>query len=180
MAETDETVLTQGTELFFVDTITTPGTPRLVKLNCPTGITGMGGGAPSQISTTCLGNKVGETSKPGLNQVASLSVPYNFKPTRISHRLLTKMQESKQVFHWMACLSDGVDPPELEADGTLTAPEGRTSIEFDAYVATNTLDIATNEIVRGTASLTQQAEGQVFHWNGGAVNNADLVPPPGP
>lgn len=177
---TDETVQTQGTELFFVDTITTPGAPRLVKLDCPTGITGMGGGASTQISTTCLGNKVGETSKPGLNQVASLSVPYNFKPGRVSHRLLTKMQESKQVFHWMACLSDGISPPVLKADGTLNAPEDRTSIEFDAYVDTNTLDIATNEIVRGTASLTQQAEGQVFHWNGAAVNNADVIAPAGP
>ena len=59
-----------------------------------------------------------------------------------------------------------------------TPPEGRTSIEFDAYVATNTLDIATNEIVRGTASLVQQAEGQIFHWNGAAVNNADVVTTP--
>lgn len=176
MAEIDETVQTQGTQLFFVDTLTTPATPRLVMLNCPTGITGMGGGAPSQISTTCLGNKEGETSKPGLNQVSTLSVPYNFKPSRISHRLLSDMQKSKKTFHWMACLSDGVDPPEMDIDGTLTAPEGRTSIEFDAYVATNTLDIATNEIVRGTASLTQQAEGQIFHWNGAPVNNDDIVP----
>jgi len=175
MVEQDETVLTQGTELFFIDNLTTPATPRLVKLNCPTGITGIGGGAAGQINTTCLSNTVGETSKPGLNQVSTLSVPYNFKPARISHRLLSQMQESKQNFTWIACLSDGTDPPTLGAGGTLTPPDGRTSIEFIGYVATNTLDIATNEIVRGTASLVQQAEGQVIHWNGAPVNNADVV-----
>lgn len=178
MSELDETVLTQGTELFFIDDLTTPATPRLIKLNCPTGITGIGGGAASQINTTCLSNTEGETSKPGLNQVSTLSVPYNFKPARISHRLLSQMQKSKKNFKWMVCMSDGIAPPTLETDGTLTPPDDRTSIEFVGYVSTNTLDIATNEIVRGTASLVQQAEGQIEHYNGAAVNNADVVTGP--
>lgn len=176
MSGDNETVLTQGTKLYMVDTVSS-STPRLIELNCPTGITGVGGGAPSQIPTTCLGNKVGETSRPGLNQVSTLSVPFNFKPSRISHRVLFAIQKSKKTLRWIACLSDGVEPPALDADGLIVPPDDGTSIEFDAYINTVTIDLATNEIVRGTLSLTQQAEGQVEHWNGAAVNNDDIITP---
>lgn len=161
----DETVLTQGTELFFIDDLTSSN-PQIVKMNCPTGITGLGGGTAAQIDTTCLDNLEGQSSVPGLNQTSSLSIPFNFKPVRISHRTLFDMKRAKRNFRWMVCLSDGSAAPTLDSNLQFVAPEGRTSIEFDAYVDTVLLDVATNEIVRGTMTLVQSAEGQIEHWNG--------------
>lgn len=170
----DETVLTQGTELFLIDTIS-ESNPQIVKMNCPTGITGIGGGSAAQIPTTCLGNLEGETTRPGLNQVSTGSVPFNFKPTAFSHRTLFAMKRSKKTFRWMVSLSDGTAQPTLDVDGNFVAPAGRTSIEFDAPVDTVTIDLATNEIVRGSLSLLIQPEGQIEHWNGEPVSDEDII-----
>lgn len=164
----DETVKTQGCQLFVIDDLSS-SEPEIVRFNCPTGITGIGGGAAAQIPTTCLEDLEGETSVPGLNQTSPLTVPYNFKPVRVSHRIVWDLKRAKRNFRWMVCLSEGGDPPTLDSNGAFEAPMGRTSIEFDAYVDTNALDIANNEIVRGTMTLVQSAEGQVEHWNGPAL-----------
>ncbi len=52
----------------------------------------------------------------------------------------------------MLCLSDGSEAPTLN-DSDLTAPTGRTSMKFSAYVSENAIEISTNEVVKGTASL---------------------------
>ena len=161
----EETVLTQGTELFLIDEISA-SIAEIVKLNCPTGIPGFGAGVPAQIPTTCLDNLVGETSRPGLNTTSQVAIPFNFKPVRRSHRLLYDLAEAKDVFKWMVCLSEGTAEPTLDSNDEFTAPAGRTSFAFDASVDSVIIDIATNEIVRGTLTITIQAEGIVPHWNG--------------
>ncbi|MEN9903703.1 MAG: hypothetical protein RLZZ555_268 [Pseudomonadota bacterium] len=149
------TVKTQGTELFFADSTAT--TPAMVKLTCPTGITGLGGAA-DQIDVTCLDATTDRAFTRGLGNPGQVSVPFIMKPTDASHQRLFALKESGDTLNWMICLSDGSADP-VYASGSLTAPTGRTSIAFSAYIADVALDIATNEVVRGT--LTLQRSGAV-------------------
>jgi hypothetical protein len=155
------TVKTQGTELFFINTLGSPA-DEMVKLSCPTGVTGLGGAA-DQIEDTCLDTVGDKTFKPGLGNPGQVSVPFNFIPTDSGHQVLFELKTAGDVLHWLLCLSDGTADPTI-ALGVFVPPANRTSIGFDAYIADVNIDVATNEIVRGT--LTLQRSGEVVgHWN---------------
>jgi hypothetical protein len=159
------TVLTQGTMLYTVDALSS-STASVLKFACPTGITGLGGAA-DQIDDTCLEDLTDKTFKRGLGNPGQVSVPFNFIPENGSHQILFDLQEAGEVLPWMIGLSDGTTAPTLDTDDTLIAPASplRTSLGFDAYVSDINIDIATNEIVRGT--LTLQRSGPVVpYWNG--------------
>lgn len=154
-------VKTQGTHLYFVDR-TAPAAPVLVKLTCPTGITGLTGGAADQIETTCLDVTTDKTFERGLNSPATISVPFNLYPKDASHQLLFELKETGVVLDWMALLSESAAPPTLVGAGAaavLTAPASRSALAFRAYISEVNIDIAGNEIVRGT--LTLQRSGPV-------------------
>ncbi len=159
------TVRTQGTELFTVDAISA-SVASVLKFACPTGITGLGGAA-DQIEDTCLDDVSDKTYKRGLGNPGQVSVPFNFIPENASHQILFEMQESGEVLPWLIGLSDGTAVPTLDTDDTLIPPvsPNRTSLAFYGYVSDINIDIATNEIVRGT--LTIQRSGPVTpYWNG--------------
>lgn len=147
-------VKTQGTELFLINVDT------IVKFACPTGITGLGG-ATDQIDTTCLGNNE-RTYVQGLANPGQVSVPFNFDPTQASHQILFDLKEAGNNLDWLIGLSDGTNQPTLNSVDEFVAPTSRTSAEFVAYISDVNIDIATNEIVRGT--LTLQRSGAVT-WN---------------
>ena len=145
-------VKTQGTHLYFV-----AGDPlALMKMTCPTGITGLGG-PKTQIPNTCLDNEEDETFISGLGQPGTVSVPFILKPTEADHQELFVLKDAGQVIRWMGCLSDGKTAPTRTAD-EIEAPTGRTSFGFDAYVADVNIDIATNELVRGTLELQRSGK----------------------
>lgn len=148
---TTGTVKTQGTELFTVDALSS-SVAAVLKMACPTGITGLGGAA-DQIETTCLDATVDREYTRGLGNPGQVSVPFNFIPTNASHQFLTDLRDAGDVVEWMVCLSDGTNDPTLNSADELVAPAGRTSIKFSAYIADLNFDIATNEIVRGTMTL---------------------------
>lgn len=151
------TVKTQGTKLYFANP--TASNPQLIELACPTGITGLGGAA-DQIETTCLSATVDRTYTRGLGNPGQVSVPFNLIPTNASHQLLFDLKEDGTVINWLACLSDGTNAPTtFDSNDRIVPPSGRTSFGFDAYIADVNIDIATNEIVRGT--LTLQRSGAV-------------------
>lgn len=160
------TVKTQGTELYTVDALSS-STARVLKFACPTGVTGLGG-PKDQLEDTCLDDIEDKTYKPGLGTPGQVSVPFNFIPENGSHQILFDLQESGEVLPWMIGLSDGYGiAPTLDSDDQLEPPASpeRTSALFNAYVSDVNIDIATNEIVRGT--LTLQRSGPVdWHWNG--------------
>lgn len=145
-----DSVKTQGTALWYIDTATT-STNDFATLACPTGITGLGGAA-DQIDTTCLEATVDRTFVRGLGNPGQVSVPFVFKPTEASHQELFDLQASGVTIGWLIGLSDGAGDPTVVADA-FVVPATRTCIGFDAYVADVSLDIATNEIVRGTLTL---------------------------
>lgn len=142
-------VKTQGTELFFADA--TAQTPAMVKLTLATGVSGLGGAA-DQIDITSLDDTTDRAFVRGLGNPGQVSVPFVLKPTDASHKRLFALKESGETLNWMICLSDGATDPTYAA-GALTPPAGRTSIAFSAYIADVALDIATNEVVRGTLTL---------------------------
>lgn len=150
-------VRTQGTELFFVNPLGSP--QAIVKLACPTGITGLGG-AGDQIEDTCLDTTGDKTFQRGLGTPGQVSVPFNLIPRDVSHQDLFTLKDSGEVLSWLAALSESsTDPTAVDGEDVIVPPTDRTSFGFMAYIADVNIDIATNEIVRGT--LTLQRSGSV-------------------
>jgi hypothetical protein len=157
------TIKTQGTELWVIDT-TTSSVAAILKFSCPTGITGLGGAA-DQIEDTCLDATEDRTYKRGLGNPGQVNVPFNFIPSNTSHQTIFDMKADGSVFAWMIGFSDGSADPTLDSDDEFVAPASRTSAEFQAYIADVTIDVATNEIVRGTMVL-QRSGAVTWNWNG--------------
>ncbi len=150
-------VKTQGTELFFVDLLTSSA-GAIVKLACPTGITGLGGAA-DQIEDTCRDNQGDKTYQRGLGNPGQVAVPFNLIPRDVSHQLLFDLKDAGTTISWLACLSESMTDPTLDSVDAFIPPADRTSLAFEGYIADVNIDIATNEIVRGT--LTIQRSGVV-------------------
>lgn len=150
-------VRTQGTELFFVNPLGSD--PTIVKLVCPTGISGLGGAA-DQIEDTCLDTLGDKTYQRGLGNPGQVSVPFNLIPRELSHQVIFDLKDRGDVLYWLAALSESAtDPTEIDSDGSITPPNDRTSFGFQGYISDVNIDIATNEIVKGT--LTIQRSGSV-------------------
>lgn len=161
---TTGTLKTQGTELFFVDLLTTTD-PTVVKLACPTGIQGLGGAA-DQLDDTCL-DSTERTFKRGLGNPGQVTVPFNLIPSHASHQTLLALKADGRNLDFLIGFSDGTAVPEVDTDGAFVAPASplRTTAIFNAYVSDVNIDISSNEIVRGT--LTLQRSGEVtWNWNG--------------
>jgi len=145
-------VKTQGTHLFFVDS--TQPEPSVVKMGCPTGIQGATNGARDQIDDTCLDATEDRSFTSGLGNPGASTVPFILKPQDGSHLSLFELKKSGVKLPWLVALSDGIAAPTLSTDGSLDISAiDRTTIEFTAYVADVDIDIATNEVVRGTLTL---------------------------
>lgn len=150
---------TQGTELFFIDTLSST-VAAIVKLGCPTGITGLGGAA-DQIEVTCLDTTDDKEYRRGLGNPGQVSVPFNFIPSDTSHQVLFDLKNAGTVTEWMIGFSDATADPTLNSSDAFVVPANRTCAQFTAYIADVNIDVATNEIVRGT--LTLQRSG-VVDW----------------
>jgi len=150
-------IQTQGTELYFIDTLSSSAA-AIIKLDCPTGITGLGG-AVDQIEVTCLDTLDDKEYRSGLGNPGTVSIPFNFIPSASSHQILFDLKDASTITQWLIGFSDGTADPTLSGSDAFVAPAGRTCAEFTAYVADVNIDIATNEIVRGT--LTLQRSGTV-------------------
>ena len=160
---TEGVVKTQGTELFTVDALSSSGA-AVLKFACPTGVSGLGGAA-DQIDKTCLDALTDREYEQGLGNPGQVTVPFNFIPSHTSHQILFELKELGTVLQWMECFSEAQTPPTLDSNDELVAPAGRTTAEFQAYIADVNIDVATNEIVRGTL-LLQRSGAVEWHWNG--------------
>jgi Phage tail tube, TTP, lambda-like len=152
------TVKTQGTELYVIDASVTASEEELYKIACPTGISGLGG-ARDQIEDTCLDTTDEKTYVAGLGNPGQVSVPFNLIPRNGSHQFLFAWKEAGVNMKWLVCLSESSTQPTVDTDGEFVKPTDRTTIAFTAYVSDVNIDMATNEIVRGT--LTLQRSGAV-------------------
>jgi len=154
-------IKSQGSGLYFIDKLTIPATPAIIKLHCPTGIPAVGAGARAPIDTTCLEETEEQTSVLGLAVPTQMAVPFNFDPRQASHQVLFDLKSNGENLEWIVGFSDGVAAPTL-VDEAMVFPVDRTSAKFTAAVADVAIDIATNTIVTGT--LTLQRSGKTT-WN---------------
>jgi hypothetical protein len=163
MGVVDSNFETQGTHLFFVDTVTST-VDEVVRLTCPTGIPGIGGGTKDRIPRDCLDNVSGfHEYLGGLADAAEMTIPFVLYKGDGSHQALFGLRRSNDVVGWYVGLSDDDDAPTIDSDGDLVSPETRTGFSFLGYVSNLTIDVAGNEIVRG--SLTIQRVGDITeHW----------------
>lgn len=162
-------VRTKKTRLYFVDPTsmtsdadTSAGVIRYV--SCATGVSGLGGPA-SQIDITCLDSDENEYVQ-GMASPGQVTVPFNAIPASGAHQALFAMKEAGTTVSWMLALSDavvaGTVPVALDSEGRLIS-SGPTTAEFLGYVADVAVEVATNEIVRGT--LTVQRSGPLtWDW----------------
>lgn len=147
---------TQKTHLYLVDR---SGTPALVKMLCPTGISGVTDGTRDQIEDTCLDNEDERTYVAGLSSPATVTVPFVLDPQAASHQLLFDLKDTGEMVDWIVLLSDGTAAPTLSVGNVIVPPTTRSSFTFQGFVSGVAIDIATNEVVRGT--LTIQRSGAV-------------------
>lgn len=158
-------IKTQGTELYFVDP-NGASDLNLVKVDCPTGIQGLGTGAKDTIDTTCLDTTGDRESVTGLGTPAPLTIAVNFIPSSTAHQALMALKASGDKVDWIALFSDGTAAPTLVADEIVPpAASLRTSAQFEASVSEFGVDIATNEIVRATLTLLRSGS-ETWNWNG--------------
>lgn len=165
MAVIDSTFETKGTALYFYDNISnTDGV--VTKLTCPTGITGLNGGTKDKIDTTCL-DETGafRTYIGGFADASEVTIPFILYKGDAGHQALFALQASGEVVGWYIGFSDSTSPPTIaDTDQlTLTSPNDRTGFSFTGYVSNLTIDLATNEVVRGSLTV-QPRTAAVPHW----------------
>lgn len=148
---------TQGTSVYFANP--TESDPAVLKMTCPTAITGLGGGSADKIDTTCLDivSKFREYIG-GLADADELPIPFvlyreDDGTLDASHAALFALRNSGAVVGWYVGLSDDDGAPTLDTDHMFVSPAGRTGFVLSAYISNLTIDIATNEVVRGTVTL---------------------------
>lgn len=146
---------TQGTQVYFVDPRT--GTPVVLEVGCPTGLSGMGS-PRDQMETTCL-NSPARTYEAGLATPAQVTMNINFAPDDASHLRLLDLWQSGEKFQMAIGYSDGTAAPTgVGTDGLMDLPTTRSwAVLNDVYVADFPQDFQLNALV--TASITIQPSG---------------------
>lgn len=152
-------IVTKGTELWMV--MNTSAGYSVVKIGCPTGITGLGG-AKSQIETTCLDSDEQEFLA-GFAQPGQMTAELDFDPSVISHQQLWDLNENDTVLTWIVGFSDGTATPTVDSAGTVTYDTARTFIEFDGYIADLPLDFAINSVVKSSMQV-QRSGARTAHF----------------
>lgn len=146
---TQGVIKSQGSRMFFTDAAGSP--QNILKVACPTAVTGLGGTA-TPIPKTCLDSEEEEFEQ-GMKTPDVVNVPINFIPRSASHQALEELYDSGDIVSWMLVGSDqATDPTALDADNRIVSP-GATTREFLGYVENFTFDIGTNDIWRGTVTI---------------------------
>lgn len=161
---TEGVVKTQGSELFFIDNASSSDTD-LIKLLCPTGITGLGG-PKDQIESTCLDTTGDKEYEAGLGNPGQITVPFNMIPRDHSHQVLFDLQDLGTRLPWLLLFSESTDQPTVSDDETFVRPQTRSSIGFSAFISDVTIDLATNDLVRGTLILQRSGARTPFWFEG--------------
>jgi len=150
-------IKTQGTRLYFVDQ--TGSAPVVRRMECPSGVQGLGGAA-DQVDDTCL-EELDASSTPGLRRPGQITVPFILKDDQVAGQsaLETMYEGDTPTIGWCVALSNGTGEPTLDSADEMVAPTDRDGWLFNGYVADLNFDIATNEVVRGTL-LIQRVGGR--------------------
>lgn len=147
-------VLTQGTQIYFVD----PDDLSIVAVECATAFN-PGGQPADQIEDTCL-ESFTRTYKKGLRTPGQASLTINADPQKESHVRLHELSEENtdRYIKWAVGWSDGIAAPTVDSDGDFILPTSRTWFTFDGYVSDFPMDFAQNTVVV-TAATIQRSGG---------------------
>lgn len=147
-------VLTQGTQIYFID----PADGSVVEIGCPTAFN-PGGNPADQLEDTCL-SATNATYKPGLRRPGAATITLNADPNDPSHvRLFELSNDNGQTdIKFVVGWSDdpGTDPTAAtDSDGehTFSLPTSRTWYSFEGYVSDFPFDFALNSLVASTVTV---------------------------
>lgn len=157
---------TQGTELYIKDITGTE--PVVLKFACPTGVTGLNSGGTDEIDITCLDAQTRSFAL-GLSDAGELSVPFIFDPAQNSHRKAFSIAALKAETQVCIALSDGTTAPTINSSDLFVAPTSRTSFIVAGLVKNIPIDIAGNEVVRGTMTIRVNGQTRVTFKTGESV-----------
>jgi hypothetical protein len=127
-----------------------------MKVTCATGISGLGG-ARDQIDTTCLDDSE-RTFEGGLGNPGQVTVGFNVHKADASHEALLALKASGEKVSWGIYSSDAATAPTT-VGGVMQPVADRVSAIFEGYVSDINIDIAGNDIWKG--SITIQRSGEV-------------------
>lgn len=139
-------VASQGTEIFLLP----PDGTDAIAMSCPTSVS-QSGGERNMVEVLCL-NALDPEFISGSRAPTTWSIPFALVPTDSTHQELFDLEESGEAAQFCIALSDGTADPTV-VDDDLVPPTGRTSFSFEALIMGVVIEIATNDVVRGTLSL---------------------------
>ncbi|MCB1567825.1 MAG: hypothetical protein KDI69_03270 [Xanthomonadales bacterium] len=141
-------ILTQGTELWVLDTTASPD--ALLKLSNATGL-GEFGPMSDDIEVTNLDSTAKEFLT-GLPDNGEVSLPINYADIA-SHRWLEDNQGTGVRYYFCIGFSDGSADPTIGSGPVITAPASRTSRIFQATVKSFKENVDGNSVVKATVTL---------------------------
>jgi hypothetical protein len=145
-------IKSQKTELFWASAATTA--TRAVAIKSFSGL----GGARDQIDTSSLDNTEDRTFVSGLGTPSPVTVAFNVHKDEASHTALLALKTSGAVVSWGIYSSDAATAPTA-VGSVMQGVADRASAIFSGYVSDINIDIAENDIWKGT--ITIQRSGQV-------------------
>ena len=143
-------IKTQNTHVYITNN--TLSEPVIVKVGCPTGITGLFSGGTDEIDITCL-DANSRSFALGLSDGGELSIPLIFDDTDVGQRALFDLAAAKDQTQICIAMSDGTTLPTLNSSDLMVAPTSRSSVIVNGMVKNIPLDFAGNEVVRGTLAF---------------------------
>ena len=146
-------VLTQGTQIFFIDPEFDSNGAGVREVECATTFT-PGGNPADQIEDTCLSD-TSRSYKPGLRTPGQATLGLNADPENESHVRLHQLSETdpSPTLKWAVGWADGTSVPTLDSSGDFDLPTDRTWFVFEGYVSDFPFDFAANTVVTTQATI---------------------------
>ena len=146
-------VLTQGTQIYFIDPEFDSNGPGVREVECATTFT-PGGNPADQIEDTCLSD-TSRSYKPGLRTPGQATLGLNADPENESHVRLHQLSETdpSPTLKWAVGWADGTSVPTLDSSGDFDLPTDRTWFVFEGYVSDFPFDFAANAVVTTQAAI---------------------------
>jgi hypothetical protein len=140
--------LTQGTQVYFIDT-----DDSLVTVDCAVGFN-PGGNPADQIEDTCL-EDTSKSFKAGLRTPGQATLDINADPENASHVRMHSLSETdpSPELKWAVGWSDGTADPTVDSNGDFVLPTSRTWFTFQGYIADFPFDFTGNSVVKSTVSI---------------------------
>lgn len=145
-------IKSQKTELFWASAATTA--TRAVAVDSISGL----GGAADQIETTTLDDASDKQFVAGLGNPGAVTIGFKVHSTEVSHESLFALKAAGTVMSWGIYSSPTTVAPTAVAS-VMQVSATRNSIIFSGYVSDFNIDIAGNDVWKGT--ITIQRSGTV-------------------